>query len=174
MKRTTTRETRGQEDTLRPKPRVSTSGAGKGGRGESEKKRKTRSLRAGLLFPVGRIAKYLKQGKYASRIGVGAAVYLSSILEYLTAEVLELSGNAARDHKKNRIIPRHIQLAVRNDDELNKLFGNVTIAQGGVIPHIHTVLIPKHLKEHAVAIASEHGAESESSKKAADKDEKEA
>jgi len=55
----------------------------------------------------------------------------------------QLAGNAARDNKKTRIIPRHIQLAVRNDEELNKLFGGVTIAQGGVLPNIHSVLIPK-------------------------------
>ena len=70
-------------------------------------------------------------------------MYLASILEYLTAEVIELAGNAAKDNKKSRIIPRHIQLAVRNDEELNKLFGGVTIAQGGVLPNIHQVLVPK-------------------------------
>ena len=44
------------------------------------------------------------------------------------------AGNAARDNKKTRIIPRHIQLAIRNDEELNKLLSGVTIAQGGVLP----------------------------------------
>ena len=61
----------------------------------------------------------------------------------LAAEVLELSGNAARDNKKTRIVPRHIQLAVRNDEELSKLLAGVTIAEGGVLPNIHAVLLPK-------------------------------
>lgn len=59
------------------------------------------------------------------------------------AQVLELAGNAARDNKKSRIIPRHVQLAIRNDEELSKLLGSVTIAQGGVLPNIHSVLLPK-------------------------------
>lgn len=70
-------------------------------------------------------------------------MYLAAVLEYLTAEVLELAGNAARDNKKMRIIPRHLQLAVRNDEELNRLLGGVTISQGGVLPNIHASLLPK-------------------------------
>jgi histone H2A len=129
---------------MAPKPVVASAGGkgGKGGRGKTGKS-VTKSAKAGLQFPVGRMARFLKKGKYATRVGAGAPVYLAAILEYLTAEILELAGNAARDNKKSRIVPRHIQLAVRNDEELNKLFGGVTIAQGGVLPNIHQVLIPK-------------------------------
>ena len=41
------------------------------------------------------------------------------------------------------MIPRHIQLAVRNDEELNALLGNVTIASGGVMPFVHSELLPE-------------------------------
>ena len=100
------------------------SGKGKGGRGKKGKKSSggsSRSSKAGLQFPVGRIHRYLKGS--APRIGAGAPVYLAAVLEYLCAEILELAGNAARDNKKSRIIPRHVQLAIRNDEELNKLLG---------------------------------------------------
>ena len=118
------------------------SGRGKGA-GKARAKAKTRSSRAGLQFPVGRVHRLLRKGNYAQRVGAGAPVYLAAVLEYLTAEILELAGNAARDNKKTRIIPRHLQLAVRNDEELNKLLGGVTIAQGGVLPNIQAVLLPK-------------------------------
>eukprot|EP00183_Erythrolobus_madagascarensis_P003345 CAMPEP_0185851444 /NCGR_PEP_ID=MMETSP1354-20130828/9636_1 /TAXON_ID=708628 /ORGANISM="Erythrolobus madagascarensis, Strain CCMP3276" /LENGTH=126 /DNA_ID=CAMNT_0028552427 /DNA_START=41 /DNA_END=418 /DNA_ORIENTATION=+ len=110
---------------------------------KAKKAAMSRTKKAGLQFPVGRIHRHLKTGGYADRIGAGAPVYLAAVMEYLTAEVLELAGNAARDNKKTRIIPRHVQLAVRNDEELNKLLSGVTIAAGGVLPNIHTVLMPK-------------------------------
>ena len=123
------------------------SGRGKTGKAKTtaaaEGKSKSRSARAGLQFPVGRVHRHLKKGNYGSRVGAGAPVYLAAVMEYLAAEILELAGNAARDNKKTRIIPRHIQLAVRNDEELNKLLGGVTIAAGGVLPNIHATLLPK-------------------------------
>ena len=124
------------------------------GRGKGKAKgtkSKSRSSRAGLQFPVGRIHRLLRKGNYAERVGAGAPVYLAAVLEYLSAEILELAGNAARDNKKTRIIPRHLQLAVRNDEELNKLLAGVTIAQGGVLPNIQAVLLPKKTEKKAKA-----------------------
>ncbi|UKJ89659.2 late histone H2A.2.2 [Theileria orientalis] len=107
----------------------------------------TKSAKAGLQFPVGRVGRYLKNGRYAKRVGAGAPVYLAAVLEYLVAEVLELAGNAARDNKKSRIVPRHLQLAVRNDEELSKFLGGTTIASGGVMPNVQAVLLPKKHKK---------------------------
>ncbi|BGP15848.1 hypothetical protein JCM10213_005667 [Rhodosporidiobolus nylandii] len=105
------------------------------------------SQKAGVVFPVSRIRRKLKDGQYAKIIRKGSAVYLAGVLEYLVAEVLELAGNAARDNKKKRIIPRHIQLAVRNDEELNRLLAGVVLSEGGVLPNIHAELLPPASKK---------------------------
>ena len=121
---------------------MSGKGKGKGKGNGKETASQTRSARAGLQFPVGRVARYMRRQNLAPRLGAGAPVYVAAVLEYLCAEILELAGNAARDNKRKRIGPRHLQLAVRNDEELNILVGNATIASGGVLPNIHQVLLP--------------------------------
>merc|ERR1712046_32574 len=124
-------------------------GKGKGGKGgkfgigKSKKSPQSRSAKAGLQFPVGRIHRFLKSKVPAhGRVGATSAVYAAAILEYLTAEVLELAGNASKDLKVKRITPRHLQLAIRGDEELDMLI-KATIAGGGVIPHIHKSLLEK-------------------------------
>lgn len=114
---------------------------------KSKSSPQSRSARAGLQFPVGRVHRFLRKGRYAKRVSVGSAVYLAGVMEYLTAEVLELSGNAAKDLKKRRITPKHLTLAVRGDEELDSIMQNVMLRQGGVIPHIHKSLINRDKKK---------------------------
>ncbi|KAM9364361.1 core histone macro-H2A.2 isoform 2-T2 [Pholidichthys leucotaenia] len=111
--------------------------------GKKKATKLSRSSRAGVIFPVGRMMRYLRTGKPKYRIGMGAPVYMAAVIEYLAAEILELAGNAARDNKKGRITPRHIKLAVANDEELNQLLRGVTISNGGVLPRIHPELLSK-------------------------------
>jgi histone H2A len=111
----------------------------------------SRSLRAGLVFPVGRSARHLRrivteQHGDALRLGAGAPIYLAAVLEYLATEVLELACKHSRADGKKRyaqrsmphaacpsaasshcaararsITPRHIQLVFRTDRELSQL-----------------------------------------------------
>ena len=85
----------------------------------------------------------IKQGRYSDSTGKNAGVFMAAILEYLTCEILELAGNAAAENKKKTITPRHLQLALRNDEELNKLMASITIAAGGVMPNIDVFLFGK-------------------------------
>ncbi|XP_061421065.1 core histone macro-H2A.1-like [Lethenteron reissneri] len=103
--------------------------------------RQSRSARAGLLFPVGRMLRYLRTGIYRKRIAMGAPIYLAAVTEYLAAEVLELAGNIARDSMKARITPRHIHLSMALDEELQKMLRGVTIASSGVLPRVHPELL---------------------------------
>lgn len=103
----------------------------------SKAKPKSHSRRAGLQFPPARAANATNM-----RLSSGAKVYLAGVLEYLCAEVLELAGNAARDNRRTRINERDLMLAIDNDEELHILYRR-TVNNGGVLPNIHAVLLPK-------------------------------
>ncbi|KAF8280872.1 putative histone H2A [Trypanosoma cruzi] len=104
-----------------------------------------RSAKAGLIFPVGR-GLAAAPGQYARRIGASGAVYMAAVLEYLTAELLELSVKAASQQAKKpkRLTPRTVTLAVRHDDDLGMLLKNVTLSRGGVIPSLNKAVAKKH------------------------------
>ena len=106
-------------------------------------KRRSRSQRAGLQFAVSRVHRQMRRLSTKQLLGNASPVYLAAVLEYLTAEVLELAGNAARDNKRARINPRHILLAVSNDTELSSLLKSVTIPSGGILPNIEPSLVPR-------------------------------
>ncbi|NXM46944.1 H2AX protein, partial [Gymnorhina tibicen] len=118
------------------------SGCGKSG-GKARAKAKSRSTRARLQFPVGRVHRLLRRGHFAERVAAAAPVYLAAVFEYVTAEILDLASDLARESKETLINSRPVMLTIRNDAELNKLLDSVTIAQGGVLPYIQPILLPR-------------------------------
>merc|ERR1712080_643142 len=105
--------------------------------------RKMSKEKTGLTFNPYQFRQLMKKGKYAKYIRPGAAIYMAAVLEYLVAEITEIAGNCARDNKKKRIIPRHIALAIKMDEECNQLLKGVIMPQGGVLPFIHKCLVKK-------------------------------
>lgn len=104
-----------------------------------DKKKVWTHTKLGINFPIGRIYRHIKSDKFAERISHNSAVFLASVLEYITAEVLEVAGEQCKYSKKSKLIkPRHISLAFRTDQELNQLVGDKTVVpMGGVVPFIH-------------------------------------
>jgi histone H2A len=99
-----------------PSTRVSKASKGaKGGKAVAPKAAHGRSARAGIVFPVTRIKRHLRDASVDMRVSVGSSVFLAAVLEYLTAELVELAGNACKADKKARITPRMIKFAIDND-----------------------------------------------------------
>ena len=103
-------------------------------KGKTAAKQTSRSAKAGLCFPVGRLARMLKNGRYSERVGVGASVYMAAVLEYLVAEILEVSVMVVKQHKKSRITPRYMFLGLKEDEEFSSLFQRSVITCSGVKP----------------------------------------
>ena len=115
---------------------------GKAGKdsGKANTKALSHLQRASLQFLGDRIHPYLKSRTTSHGcVDVTAAVCSTAILEDLTAEVLELAGNASEDLKVKCITSCHLQLAIRGDEELDSRI-KATVAGGDVSPHIHKSL----------------------------------
>ena len=114
--------------------------------------------------------RFLKTRRFAKRISLAAGIYLAAVLEYMSAEVLELAGNQTRDAKRKRIIPRHIYLAIKLDEELNLLCKKQTIAGGGTIELIHKPLLesPKPKRKSKVTSTKKKSTKSNAKKKSAE------
>ncbi|XP_025721788.2 histone H2A-Bbd type 1-like [Callorhinus ursinus] len=94
----------------------------------------SRSARAELQFPVSRVDRLLREGHYAQRLSSSTPVFLTGILEYLTAKILELAGQEARNNHKMRITPEHVQKALGNNEHLSRLFEDNTYSQVEAVP----------------------------------------
>uniref|UniRef100_A0A8C0WEF4 Histone H2A n=1 Tax=Castor canadensis TaxID=51338 RepID=A0A8C0WEF4_CASCN len=94
----------------------------------------SRSTRAELQFPVSRVDRFLRQGDYAQRLSSSTPVFLAAILEYLTANILELAGNEAHSQGRRRITPEHVETVVENNQHLHHLFQEDAKSSDGEVP----------------------------------------
>ena len=135
---------------------------------KSLKKSRNRKYRpySGLTFSVSAVRRCMRDGKYSEKIEIGAAIYLTAVLEYLAGDVMCLAGEVAKGKKKDRINPRDLQIAFRNSDELNqvlaayplpdKKIGEVQIAESEKIQHLKSRI--EDLENQNMQLASKHEA----------------
>ncbi|KAM4819318.1 histone H2A-like 3 [Thomomys bottae] len=91
---------------------------------KSKKQPVSRSARAELQFPVGRIDRFLREGKYAQRLSSTTPVFLAGVLEYLVSNILDLAGKEARSNGKARIGPEHVKKVIERKKQLRLFFHN--------------------------------------------------
>ena len=106
--------------------------------------------KASIIFPPSLVEKFLRQFGYNKiMVSSSAPVYLAAVLEYITFEILDLSNSYCKDNKRARISIRDVEMSVRTDIELDKLFNkfNIELLGGGVIPFIHSSILKKNVKK---------------------------
>ena len=94
-----------------------------------------------LEFPVGRIGRMLRRGSYFNRISAQTPIFLASVLEILTEEVLDLAAVKAKEEGRQRIVPTNIFSGIQQDKGLVELFSNIIISEGGFNEHVHEELL---------------------------------
>ena len=121
---------------------------------KEKKKSVTKQAKAGLTFPVSRINKSMKASSGLKRIGGSAPVYMTAVLEYVTAEILEVAGQHTQSAKRKRVTPDDIILSIRGDAELAKLCGGIAVYTGDKLSGIAAALKPAPPKKKEEAAES--------------------
>ena len=101
------------------------------------------ATRAGLLFSVPRVTKLMRRDRLAATVGTRPAVVMAAVMEYIASEILELAGNLSQDAGVVRVTPRHIMLAIANDEELSKVISGAIFHESGVAPNLEPALLPQ-------------------------------
>ncbi|XP_075273812.1 histone H2A type 1-like [Opisthocomus hoazin] len=131
-----------------PEQEMETEETGSGGPSEGSeakprKSRCSRSSRAGLLFPVSRVDRQLRSGRFAERVGAQAPVFLAAVLQWVTRQAMDVAGRASKRSKQQCISPSHLQTAVRESSALKRLLrGGVHWRRGGTVPRSQRVGSP--------------------------------
>ena len=119
---------------------------------ENKGNNSSRQTKANIIFPPSIVEKFLRNFVY-SKIMISSLVpvYLASVLEYIAAEILDISVFTCKQNKHIRITVRDLELSVRHDNDFDLLFKklNISFLGGGVVPYIHTSLLnnKKHKKK---------------------------
>ena len=99
--------------------------------------------RAQIIFPPSRFMRMMRRDGLNQRIGKGSSICMAAVVEYLTSEIMEIAGTIAQEDHRKRINNRDLYFAIRKDEELSKLYSDIVVHEGGVIPHIEQALLPK-------------------------------
>ena len=101
---------------------------------DSSKERKGTQARAGLVLPVSRVSKFFK--KYNTRVNLLSSIYLTAVVEYITATIMADSGDFAVRNGKKMLDSRHLMIGIDRDDEYRELAESLCfgVVDGGVIP----------------------------------------
>lgn len=110
----------------------------------------TKTSRAGLVFPVGRVESKLKKKSTVERISGLTAVCVTTIIQEVMSELLRESAAAARYSKSKRIFPKHIADVIRNDADFTKIFKNIKIAHTTFTVDPQLLLQPNVVPERRV------------------------
>ena len=99
------------------------------------------SSRAGLILPITKIMKLMKKDRLAKQVGMRPAIVMTAVCEYICTEILDLASTIAQENNKKRIVPRHLMLAISQDEELSKVINHAIWHESGVAPHIEKALL---------------------------------